>query len=534
MLYVIMVTLLLSFGAYVAERAARLSRGGTRWIWLTAIVASLAIPTVIASVTVQLPNVATPTVAQKIIVLRQATTQALSPVTWISGTATAPSRWHSFDSLLTLLWRGASAAMLLGLIASGVHLGLRKRKWQAATVAGVDVLVTEDVGPAVVGLLRPRIVVPHWVTLATPRSQAAVLAHEQSHLDAGDPRLFTLALALLVFMPWNLPLWWQLRRLRCAIEVDCDARVLRGGIDPTHYGETLISVCERQSAYVGAVAAMSESRSFLEERLRIMLSKPVKWRRVGMATLAGVSLALTALAAQVSPPNAADDQAAGRAPAATAPGADKNGERVAIKLPAATLDRYVGDYKLTDQIFVNVKRDGDALYAKVTGQPSYEIFPESADHFFWKVVDAQIAFANDGSGKAPSAVLHQYGHDMPMTRVDSATVAQFEANLQARIQSSTPNPNSEPMLRKTLAAIASGQPNYEDMEPVLADAVRKQLPQIVTLEKQLGPVTSIKFNGVGDAGYDGFVVQHENGRLQTRIILSTDGKIAGLQSTMLP
>src|SRR5438105_8451652 len=111
MLYVIMVTLLLSVGAYVAERAARLSRGSTRWVWFAAIVASLAIPTVIASVTVQLPNVLTPTVAQKIIVLRQSTTQALSPVTWISGTATAPSRWHNFDSLLTLLWRGASVAM---------------------------------------------------------------------------------------------------------------------------------------------------------------------------------------------------------------------------------------------------------------------------------------------------------------------------------------------------------------------------------------------------------------------------------------
>ena len=80
-------------------------------------------------------------------------------------------------------------------------------------------------------------------------------------------------------MPWNLPLWWQLRRLRYAIEVDCDARVLAGGLDPAHYGETLIAVGERQSAYVGAVAAMSESRSFLEERIRIMISKPVKWRR---------------------------------------------------------------------------------------------------------------------------------------------------------------------------------------------------------------------------------------------------------------
>src|SRR5207247_9324899 len=107
---------------------------------------------------------------------------------------------------------------------------------------------------------------------------------------------------------------------------------------PPHNGETRISVCERQSAYVGAVAAMSESRSFLEERLRIMLSKPVKWRRVGMAALVGASLALTALAAQVSPPNAADAQAAGGAPQANAT-TDKKREHVAIKLPAATLDR---------------------------------------------------------------------------------------------------------------------------------------------------------------------------------------------------
>ena len=105
-------------------------------------------------------------------------------------------------------------------------------------------------------------------------------------------------------MPWNLPLWWQLRRLRYAIEIDCDARVLKGGVDPAHYGETLIVVGERQSAYVGAVAAMSESKSFLEERIEHMIRKPVRWRRLGAATLASFAIALTALAAQVSPPNA--------------------------------------------------------------------------------------------------------------------------------------------------------------------------------------------------------------------------------------
>src|SRR5690349_2423297 len=175
MLYVVMVTLLLSVGAYVAERAARLRRGGTRWIWITAICASLLVPTVIASVSVQLPNVLSPQVAQKIVVLREATTQALSPVTWISGSAAEPAGWRDYDALLKNLWRAASIAMLLALIVSGVVLFLRKRRWQRATVSGADVLVTRDVGPAVVGLLRPRIVVPRWVTMALPTQQAAVM-----------------------------------------------------------------------------------------------------------------------------------------------------------------------------------------------------------------------------------------------------------------------------------------------------------------------------------------------------------------------
>jgi len=43
----------------------------------------------------------------------------------------------------------------------------------------------------------------------------------------------------------------QLRRLRCAIEVDCDARVLKAGHDTASYGETLIVVGQRRSLYIG-------------------------------------------------------------------------------------------------------------------------------------------------------------------------------------------------------------------------------------------------------------------------------------------
>jgi bla regulator protein BlaR1 len=526
MLYVIMVTLLLSVGAYLAERAARLKRARTRWIWITAIVASLALPTLVSSVSIELPNVMAAPVAQKVVALRDATTQVLSPVMWVSGSAAEPHGWRNFDSLLTTLWRAASAAMLAGLFASGLALFVRKRRWRTATVSGAQVYVTEGVGPAVVGLLRPRIVVPAWVTMALPRVQSAVIAHEQSHLDARDPQLFTLALALLVFMPWNLPLWWQLRRLRYAIEVDCDARVLRGGIDPTHYGETLISVGERQSTYIGAVAAMSESKSFLEERIRIMISKPIKWRRAAIASLAGVSLALAALAAQVSPPNVNAVEATG-----AQGGAAKPAERVAIKLPAATLDKYVGSYKLNDNIFIDVKRDGESLQAKVTGQAWREIFPESQDHFFWKIVDAQIDFANDGTG---SATLHQNGRDMPLTRVSAGESTQAQAAIDERIASNTAAPGSEAALKHHLASVEAGKVDYDRMGPELADVYRKQEAQARVLKEQLGAVKSVKFVGVGSMGWDIYDVTFERGSLQYRLIVSGDGKMTGLMAMSLP
>ena len=527
MLYVIMVTLLLSVGAYVAERAARLRRGRSRWIWLTAIVASLALPTIIASVTVQLPNVMSPAVAEKVVVLREATTQALSPVMWISGSAGEPAGWRDLDGTLTTLWRGASAAMLLALVASGLHLALRKRHWRRDSLAGAEVLVTEDVGPAVVGLLRPRIVVPRWVTMALPKHQSAVIAHEQSHLDARDPQLFTFALALLVFMPWNLPLWWQLRRLRYAIEVDCDARVLASGLDAAHYGETLITVGERQSAYVGAVAAMSESRSFLEQRIRIMISKPVKWRRVGMATLAGVSLALTALAAQVSPPNihtppamrTADTPDGGGAPA-------KPAERVAIQLPTETLDRYVGSYRVGEQsFFIDVKREDDHLMTRGTGQPWGPLYPESERSFFLKGVDAQVEFANDGTG---AGVLHQGGHDQALTRVDPGESAAALAALQARIASNTASPGTEAELRHMIESTATGKIDYSRMEPLYAEALRTQEAQAIQTMQNMGPIKSIEFKGVGQMGWDGYDVHFANGTLNARIVLGSSGKIAGL------
>lgn len=522
MFYVVMVSLLLSVGAFLAERAARLKQVGTRWIWITAIVASLALPTLMSSVTLQVPDVLGDQVTSRIVALRQTTTLTLSPAMWITGEP-EPRSWRVADDTIRRIWLGVSIAMLLALLVSGIQLALRKRRWRRDTVCGTSVYLTADVGPAVVGLLRPSIALPEWVTKAGSAHQTAVLAHEQSHLDARDPQLFTFALALLVFMPWNLPLWWQLRRLRYAIEIDCDARVLKAGVDPAHYGETLIVVGERQSAYVGAVAAMSESKSFLEERIEHMIRKPVRWRRLGAATLASVSVALTAVAAQVAPPNADAP-----APVAAAPARP---ERVEIKLPDATLDRYVGTYEFVGGQIFNVTRKGAGLQTQLSGQPAVEIYAESENAFFLKVVDAQLVFESNG-GPASSVKLTQGGATFYMPRIDEASIAQLKAEVAARVASNTPAPGSEAATRKYVNALSAGAPNYADMEAHLADTVRAQWPQLKQGLEFLGAVQSIEFLRVGDGGWDVYRVRYANGALLFRIGLSPNGKIN--YSLMLP
>jgi bla regulator protein blaR1 len=513
MAYVLVVTLVLSVAALSAERALRLRRAKTRWAWAAAIVASLLLPTLIASVSIQIPNISMPRAPQKSIALRDATSLPLPLLARIRTPAAGSPAGRSVETRLKRCWWGVSGLMMLLLAASAAQLFWRKRRWQRATVAGVSVYIVPDVGPAVVGLLRPRIVLPPWVVEAPATLQAHVIAHEQSHLNAGDPQLLTLALCLLVFMPWNLPLWWQLRRLRRAIEVDCDARVLQAGHDVSRYGETLIEVGARQSGFIGTVAAMSESRTFLEQRIKMMLSKPGGWWKVSAAFLGCVSVCLVAVAAQVSPPNS---------------GAGDDGwGHVAVPVDPATYDRYVGPYKFSDTVLMKVTRDGSRLMTQMTGQPAVENFPSSSTEFFIKIVNAQITFVTDDQGHATALILHQNGRDVTAPRISDQEAQQLETALNARVQAQTPNPGSEEAVRRLYNGLLTKKPNYDEMSPALVEATHKQFDRLTTGTQSLGPIVSIEFRGVGAQGWDVYDVHSEHGLSTWRIALSPDGKIQG-------
>jgi serine-type D-Ala-D-Ala carboxypeptidase/endopeptidase len=89
-----------------------------------------------------------------------------------------------------------------------------------------------------------------------------------------------------------------------------------------------------------------------------------------------------------------------------------------VKVDPKLFDDYVGKYALTPAFVITVTREGDHLFAQATGQPKFEIFPEGERDYFLKVVDAQITFITDATGKATELVLHQAGFDQHAKRTD--------------------------------------------------------------------------------------------------------------------
>lgn len=504
--YVVIVGALLSIAALVAEYGAKQRGTSRRWIWMTTIIASLLLPLIIPNVTVHMPDLIKPATSDKPIALRDMTSVHVPLAVLDLGMPDTAARTHWLDTFFHRMWLALSFAMLAAVVLSGGLLYWRKRRWKQGLLCGKPVLIAPDVGPAVVGLLRPRIVIPAWLLGESAERQQFVLAHEQSHLDAGDPQLLTLALCLLVVMPWNLPLWWQLRRLRRAIEVDCDARVLRGGRDMTAYCETLIQVGQNQSRYIGAVAAMSESGSFLEQRIKIMLLKPRKWARLSALAMMGVSVGVAAFAAQVTPP-----------------GTENSSAEHEISVSPAILIKYVGFYRFGPYAVMTVKLDGAQLAIQLTGQQFVPIYPSSNTEFFAKLVKAHMNFTTDAQGNVATMEFYQNGHHVSAARINAATAQSIQDALDKRVSAQQPYPDSEQVLKIVL----SQNPDAPRLSPELAKLIREQKPLADNVLGKLGPVTSHEFIGVTPQGWDKYLVRHENGTEEVGFVLEHDGTIAG-------
>jgi CubicO group peptidase (beta-lactamase class C family) len=92
-------------------------------------------------------------------------------------------------------------------------------------------------------------------------------------------------------------------------------------------------------------------------------------------------------------------------------------KRVAVKVDAAILDKYVGEYELSPAMKFKFTREGDGLVLEPTGQSKAAVFAESDTEFFLKVVDASFKFEKDESGKVIGIEFTQGGHRSKMRKL---------------------------------------------------------------------------------------------------------------------
>ena len=89
-----------------------------------------------------------------------------------------------------------------------------------------------------------------------------------------------------------------------------------------------------------------------------------------------------------------------------------------------------------------------------------------------------------------------------------------------------PSPGTEASLRRYIESLESGEPNYAEMEPVVATKVRTQLTEILSNIKRLGALKTITFKSVSPDGMDIYDLEFEHGRAEARMApLTPDGKV---------
>jgi len=292
-LYFLVVGTWLGAAAMLGERAlpARVPR---RWIWCLTIVGSVALPMVLST-----------RHSSHVLGLWGHELLRIPSAPISNGPGAESLRRQLLDcaagygSVIMRLWLAAALLVLAWGLLSAWRLRRIERVQRSgsssrAMVDGVAVTLTDTLGPATAGLWRPRVLLPRWVLALPAERRRYVVRHEDEHRKAHDAALLVAASTLVALMPWNLALWWQLRRLQLAVEMDCDRRVVAALGDAIGYGELLLDVAAASSRGPRLQPALLGGCGMLERRLTALIDAGrrgiVEWVVAPVAAVALVAV----------------------------------------------------------------------------------------------------------------------------------------------------------------------------------------------------------------------------------------------------
>lgn len=466
----------------------------------------------------------------------------------------------------------AGLAVSLTLLAIGQRRALARfgRITADAQDARLGRAANARVGPALVGVVRPRVVVPNdFEARFEAEERALILAHERTHLACGHASINALT-ALLKAANWFNPLIHVAARYnRVDQELACDAAVV--GRFPGARQTYAQALLKTQLAYMPVPLGCDwpvRSASLLEKRIEMLAQpKPGRIRLLGGAALIAALTTGAGLAAwaaepakvrfedrpvrgealpQASPTPAAAPEpgtkavAAGYGPAA--PSVATFAAAAAVQAPAAAaaspvasspaaaskdLDRYVGAYEITRFGSMLVTRQGDALVLQQQPGPPPEQYLRGSDGVWTGAQSGQrVRFDLGPDGRVIDLSFEGGPTPGTMKRRPDGEAEKRAAELAAKIKAQVPDSRTEGVIRELIRSVVDGSINYDrffgEREAI---AARAQASDMQSDFKSLGDLKSLAFKGVGIQGGDQYVATFANGQREIRVLLDQQGRV---------
>ena len=299
MTYAAVVAGFLAVGGLALERICDAAGWPRRFAWLAALTLTVFVP---LSATPPNPpeRVETSATANATVASETVPVAATSPRSQGTGESN-PAR---SDRSAFLVWSITSLLAFTILCAVLIASARARRRWERRRVGTDRVYVSRGFGPALVGLLRPAVVVPRWILGLDPADQATIVKHEREHARAGDHLALLFSGLVAAAFPWSPAVWWMCARLRRAVEIDCDRRVIASGIPAVAYGSLLLGIGAGRPGRSLFALALADSGSLLERRLKAMSKGRENIRVPGAILLCAMALATVVAACEVPPPTA--------------------------------------------------------------------------------------------------------------------------------------------------------------------------------------------------------------------------------------
>ncbi len=115
------------------------------------------------------------------------------------------------------------------------------------------------------------------------------------------------------------------------------------------------------------------------------------------------------------------------------------------------------------------------------------------------------------------AAFSQAANNQPVARAEELPIS----------PASAPNPRTETALRRLVAGLASGSPDYSKLSPQFGEVVRRDLPMTHPMFSSMGELKSVAFRGRGEMGDDVYDLKFAKGEVIMSAKLDADGRMAG-------